>query len=224
MPSDIGYPDGEFVLPELQERDHIIKPAAPPAGMLFNVPAFGMGAERDERRRTMKERTEFIANLVDHDRPAVVWCHMNEEADVLEEIIPDAKQIAGRTPDERKIELYEAFASGELRVLVIKPKIGAWGLNWQHCNHVVTFASLFYEQYYQSVRRCWRFGQKRPVQLDVVATEGELRVLGNMRRKAEKADAMFAALVREMSNATRVEREDIYTKETEIPSWLSQAK
>lgn len=223
-PSDLGYPDGDFLLPELRERDHIIKPAAPPPGMLFNVPAFGMGAEREERRRTMRERTEFIARLVDHDRPAVIWCHMNEEGDRLAEMIDGADQIAGRTPDERKIEIYEAFASGQLRCLITKSKIAGWGLNWQHCNHVVTFASHSYEQYYQSVRRCWRFGQKLPVQLDVVATEGELRVLGNMRRKAEKADAMFEALVREMSNATRVEREDIYTNEMEVPVWLSQAK
>jgi hypothetical protein len=220
MPSDLGFPDDGFVLPPLNETDHIIKVKSLPPGMLFPMPAFGMGEERAERRRTMKERVEFIKGLVDHDRPAVVWCHMNDEADALEEAIPDAKQIAGRTPDERKVELYEAFANGQLRVLVIKPKIGAWGLNWQHCNHVVTFASHSYEQYYQSVRRCWRFGQKNPVRLDVVATEGELRVLGNMRKKAEKADIMFAALVREMNNATRVERTNIYTKEMEKPSWL----
>ena len=106
--------------------------------------------------------------------------------------------------------------------LIIKPKIGAWGLNWQHCNHVVTYASHSYEQYYQSVRRCWRFGQTRPVRLDVVATEGELRVLANMRKKAQKADEMFHALVREMTRATKVERENIYTKPVEAPAWLSQ--
>jgi len=224
MPSDLGFDDGGFVLPELRERDHIITPNKPPPGMLFNIPAFGMGEERAERRRTMTERTEFIADLVKHDRPVVIWCHMNEEADRLEEIIPDAKQIAGRTSDDRKIELYEAFADGSLRVLVIKPKIGAWGLNWQHCNHVVTFASHSYEQYYQSVRRCWRFGQKQPVNLDVVATEGELRVLGNMRKKSQKADQMFAALVREMTNATRVERGDSYTNKTEVPGWLCETR
>jgi SNF2 family DNA or RNA helicase len=171
----------------------------------------------------MDERCEFIANLVSHDRPAVIWCHMNQEADVLEEMIPDAKQIAGRTPDERKIELYDAFANESLRVLIIKPKIGAWGLNWQHCNHVVTFASHSYEQYYQSVRRCWRFGQKRPVFLDVVATEGELRVLGNMRKKAEKADRMFESLVREMASATRVERDESYIHQVEAPQWLCES-
>jgi len=220
MPSDLGFEDGKFILPKLIERDHVIKTTTPPDGMLFNVPAFGLGAERDERRRTLTDRCNFVAELVNHKRSAVVWCHMNAEGDALEETIPDAKQISGATPDERKIELYEAFASGELRVLVIKPKIGAWGLNWQHCNHVVTFASHSYEQYYQSVRRCWRFGQKKPVQLDVISTEGEIRVLANMRRKAAKADAMFTALVREMNNATRIERQNIYVNPMEKPAWL----
>ncbi len=168
----------------------------------------------------MEERCGFVSDVVKHDQPAVAWCHMNQEADRLAEMIPDAEQIAGRTPDERKIELYEAFASGQLRVLITKPKIGAWGLNWQHCNHVVTFPSHSYEQYYQSVRRCYRFGQERQVRLDVVATEGEIRVLGNMRRKAAKADAMFTALVREMNRSERVERTNLYTNEMELPAWL----
>ncbi len=220
MPSDLGYDDRDFILLELRERDHIILIAKPPPGMLFSVPAFGMAEERLERKRTMDERVEFVASLVNHDRPAVIWCHMNEEANRLEEAIEDAKQIAGRTPDDRKVELYEAFADGSLRVMVIKPKIGAWGLNWQHCNHVVTFASHSYEQYYQSIRRCWRFGQKQAVDLDVVATEGELRVLGNMRRKAEKADKMFASIVREMGEATKIERDNSYTQAVEAPAWL----
>jgi hypothetical protein len=222
MPSDLGFDDGAFILPELIERDHVITPRTKPPGMLFQVPAFGMGAEREERRRTLNERCEFVAELVDHDKSAVVWCHMNPEGDLLEKIIPGAKQIAGKTPDDRKVELYEAFASGQLRCLVIKPKIGAWGLNWQHCNHVVTFATHSYEQYYQAVRRCYRFGQDKPVKLDVVATEGESRVLGNMRRKAEKANQMFEALVREMHGAERVERSNLYTNRTEVPSWLSK--
>lgn len=219
-PSDLGFADGRFDLPPLRERDHVIKAATPPPGMLFSVPAFGLGEEREERRRTLGERCAFAASLVDHGRPAVVWCHGNDEGDLLERLIPDAEQVAGRTPDDRKVELYEAFAAGEVRVLVIKPKIGAWGLNWQHCNHVVTFASHSYEQYYQSVRRCWRFGQDRPVDLDVIATEGEERVVANMRRKAEQADRMFEMLVREMTRAVRVEREDPYVNPMEVPSWL----
>lgn len=220
-PSDLGFSDDGYILPPLNQRDHVITPAEPPAGMLFNCPAFGLGAERDERRRTLSDRCGFVSELVNHKRSAVVWCHMNSEGDLLENLIPGARQIAGRTPDEEKCELYDAFSSGELRVLVIKPKIGAWGLNWQHCNHVVTFATHSYEQFYQSVRRCWRFGQKRPVQLDVVATEGESRVIGNLRHKADKADKMFDAMIREMNNACRVVRTDGFKEQTEVPAWLA---
>jgi len=223
-PSDLGFDDSEFVLPPLNQYDHVIKPGSPPDGMLFNVPAFGLGAERDERRRTLAERCEFARDLVSHNKPAVIWCHMNAEGDMLESIIPDARQIAGSTPDDEKIELYEAFGTGKLRVLIIKPKIGAWGLNWQHCAHVVTFASHSYEQHYQSVRRCWRFGQKSPVRLDVIAVEGEARVMANMAAKAQRAERMFEALVREMNASTRIERIEEYTKKTEAPQWLRAIK
>ncbi len=220
MPSDLGFSDAGFILPKLHEHDHIIKSTTPPEGMLFTMPAFGLSEEREERKRTLAERCDFVRQLVMHDRPAVVWCHTNPEGDLLEKVIPDARQIAGRTPDDDKERIYSDFASGALRVLVIKPKIGAWGLNWQHCNHVVTFASHSYEQYYQSVRRCWRYGQKYPVQLDVVATEGEIRVISNMRRKAEQADVMFSKLVEHMGRAVRVERENNMTKKMELPKWL----
>ena len=218
-PSDLGFSDDKFVLPLLTENDHVI--AAPPAeGMLFSIPAFGLGEEREERKRTIQERCEYAARLVDHDQPAVIWCHTNAEGDLLEQLIPDAAQVAGRTPDERKVELYEAFGSGRQRVLVIKPKIGAWGLNWQHCAHVVTFASHSYEQHYQSVRRCWRFGQRRPVTVDVIATEGEARVLANMRSKAERASAMFEQLVAQMNDATTIKRSNLYTNNAKVPQWL----
>ena len=130
------------------------------------------------------------------------------------------RQMAGLTPDDRKIELYDAFAAGRQRVLVIKPKIGAWGLNWQHCAHVVTFASHSYEQHYQSVRRCWRFGQKRPVIVDVIATEGEARVLANMRSKADRAALMFDQLVAQMNNAATINRANDYTNTPQVPQWL----
>ncbi len=180
-----------------------------------------MHEERQERKRTLRERCEKVAALVNHNRSAVIWCHTNDEGDELCRTIPGARQIAGRTPDDEKEELYAAFASGELSKIVIKPKIGAWGLNWQHCNHVVTFPSHSWEQYYQSVRRCWRFGQKESVTVDVVATEGEIRVMENMRAKGVKADTMFSALIAEMTNAVRVERPNLYTKPVEVPAWLA---
>lgn len=221
-PSDIGFDDAKFILPPLNQYDHVIKPATPPDGWLFNVPAFGLGAERDERKRTINDRCEFVADLVNHDRPAVVWCHTNDEGDLLEKVIPGSKQVAGKTPDDEKVEIYEAFASGELKKLIIKPKIGAWGLNWQHCAHVVTFATHSYEQHYQSVRRCYRFGQANPVRLDIIATEGEVRVMDNMARKAKRAELMFEALVREMNETMKIERIDEYTNKAEAPSWLQK--
>jgi hypothetical protein len=220
MPSDLGFQDGDFKLPELIENLHLVKSRTKPPGFLFDLPASGLGAEKEERIRTLSERTEFVANLVAHDQPAVVWAHLNQEADSLVSAIPGAEQIAGRTPDARKIELYEAFASGQLRVLVIKPKIGAWGLNWQHCCHTVTYPSHSYEQYHQLKGRFYRFGQPNRVRVDVVSTEGEMRVFGNLQKKADRAAAMFAALVREMNQATKIERKNIYTNNERTPSWL----
>jgi len=219
-PSDLGFDDDRFVLPPLNERRHIINPATAPDGMLFTIPAFGLKEEREERKRTLDERCGFVAELVAHDKPAVVWCHTNAEGDDLERRITGARQVAGRTPDDEKEEIYNDFASGKLRVLVIKPKIGAWGLNWQHCAHVVAFASHSYEQHYQSVRRCWRFGQTNPVRLDIVATVGEQRVMDNMARKMELADVMFAALIENMNDALTITTHNDMTTEMEIPKWL----
>ena len=219
-PSDLGFEDGAFQLPALTVRDHLIEPRRPADGFLFTLPAFGLKEERDERRRTLEERCAFIAELVAHDRPAVVWCHLNVEGDRLEKAIHGSVQVKGADSDEQKEEAYRAFATGDCRVLVIKPKIGAWGLNWQHCAHVVTFASHSYEQYYQGVRRCWRFGQSHPVTVDVVATTGERYVMGNMQRKADAADAMFSALTQHMRDAVRVDRDRTAGVALEIPSWV----
>lgn len=219
-PSDMGYDDKGFILPELIERVHIVKTNNPAEGFLFCLPAFGLGEEREERKRTINERCEMVAQLADHKDPVVIWCHTNAEGDLLEKIIPGSKQVAGATPDEEKITAYNDFSEGRLRVLIIKPKIGAFGLNWQHCAHVITFASHSYEQYYQSVRRCWRFGQKRPVKVDIIATEGEERVIANMNRKILQAEKMFEMLVSEMSNAEKIEAKNKYTNERELPTWL----
>ena len=218
-PSDLGFSDEGYDLPELIEREHVFAPEKPPEGMLFTMPAFGLAEERDERRRTLKERCEAAANLVNHDQPAVIWCHYNTEGDLLESMIPGSIQVAGRHTDDQKEAAYEGFANGSHRVLIVKPKIGAWGLNWQHCNHVVTFATHSYEQYYQGVRRCYRFGQKRPVTVDIIASEGELRVKENMERKAAQADEMFAELVANMHRAIIEERVIRHVK-PKMPSFI----
>jgi SNF2 family DNA or RNA helicase len=112
------------------------------------------------------------------------------------------------------------FIDGKARVLITKPKIGAWGLNFQHCNHITYFPSHSFEQYYQSVRRCWRFGQKRPVTVDVILTEGERRIMDNLTRKARSAEQMFSRLVSEMGQAAGINRVNPYTITESIPPWL----
>lgn len=220
-PSDLGFEDERFTLPDLIERDHEVITRSARAGLLFSLPATTIQEEREERRRTLAERVDLAARLVNHDQPAVVWCHLNDEGDALEKAIPGSVQVKGAHDDDEKEARYQAFADGSARVLVIKPKIGAWGLNWQHCAHVVTFASHSYEQYYQSVRRCWRFGQQRPVVVDIIFTEGETRVRENMLRKAKAADYMFAELVKHMRDAMRVDRHR-HSLTIEVPAWLTR--
>lgn len=220
-PSDLGFDDSAFVLPPLIEAEHLVEAQTLADGMLFAMPAVGLKEQRDERRRTVQERCEQIAALVNNTgQPALVWCHLNDEGDMLEKLIPDAVQVSGSDSDERKEDRLEAFADGRARILITKPKIGAWGLNFQHCNHVTFFPSHSFEQYYQSVRRCWRFGQKRPVTVDIVTTEGERGVMRNLQRKAAQADTMFSHLVAEMNQALAIERANNMTKQMEIPSWL----
>jgi hypothetical protein len=221
-PSDYGYDDDGFILPPLVEREHVIEVAEPLPGMLFTLAARNFAEERVERRRTVERRCEMAAELVCTDKPAVVWCHLNDEGNLLERMIPDGVQVSGADSDEKKEAAYMGFTDGSIRVLIIKPKIGAWGMNWQHCAHVVTFASHSYEQYYQAVRRCWRFRQKSQVVVDLIASEGEAHVKDNMRRKAEAADKMFTRLVAHMNEADSIKAIDGFTKEEELPAWLSQ--
>jgi hypothetical protein len=220
-PSDMGYEDRSFNLPPLTEHEHIIKDTTPRSGMLFSLPARTLEEQREERRNTILERCEYLANLANStDRPVLVWCHLNREGNTLEKMIPDAIQVAGADKDEDKESKLIGFADGEYRVLVTKPKIGAWGLNFQRCSHIALFPTHSYEQYYQGIRRCWRFGQENPVRVDIIATEGEVGVLHNLQNKAAKADAMFTNLVREMNNAESIIVSDDFTRKQEVPSWL----
>lgn len=220
-PSDMGFDDEGFILPELIENETIVKCSRPLNGKLFAEPASNLQEQRQERRYTLTERCEQAVAKINGNNPAVIWCHLNDEADTLVRMIPDAKQVKGGDSDEKKEATFKAFSDGDLRVLVTKPKIGAFGLNWQHCNHVVTFPSHSFEQYYQSVRRCWRFGQERPVTVDIITSQGELSVLKNLQRKAAAADVMFENLVGYMNNALAIKEKNRHTKKEIIPTWLS---
>ena len=220
-PSDMGFCDDGFVLPPLVERQHLVPVDRPPSGMLFTLPAVGLAEQRDERRRTIRDRCEAAAALVaDTGQPAVVWCHLNDEGDLLEDMMRDCVQVSGKDTDDAKVEKFGYFLSGAARVLVTKGRIGAWGLNFQHCAHSVSFATHSFEEYYQSVRRFYRFGQTRQVVSDIVTTEGEKSILANLQRKSIAADKMFSDLVTYMNEAIAVDRSIAFTKKEEMPAWL----
>jgi len=219
-PSDLGFADDGFMLKPLVENIHVVETLKPPEGRLFSVDAWDLREQRDERKRSIPERCERVAELVDHDKPALVWCHLNDEGKMLKNIIPDAVEVSGADSDESKERKLLDFASGNIRVLITKPKIGGWGLNFQHCAHVVLFPSHSFEQYYQAVRRCWRFGQKDTVTVDVVTTSGERRVLENLQAKSRAADEMFTRLVELMNESQGVRRDDNFTEREVIPAWL----
>lgn len=221
MPSDLGFPNDGFVLPPLVEHHHIVETSTKADGMLFSLPATTLPEQRDERKRTIPERCEKVEEIVSHEpSQSLIWCHLNDEGNMLEKIVPNSVQIKGSDSDEFKEESFLGFASGSIRNLITKPKIGAWGLNFQNCSHETFFPSHSFEQYYQGVRRCWRFGQKNSVRIDIVTTEGEKAVLDNMQRKAKQAERMFSSLVAEMNNAINIQRGIEHTQRQEIPSWL----
>lgn len=219
-PSDLGFNDGAFQLPKLIESMYLVNTESVAQGMLFALPATTLPEQREEKKRTVRERCEKVAELVAHGKPALVWAQLNEETDLLEKLIPGAVQVAGKHSDEVKEQRFIDFINGDIRVLVTKPKIGAMGLNFQHCAHVTYFPSHSYEQYYQAVRRCWRFGQQSPVRVDIVHTEGEAKVIENQNRKAMQAQRMFANLVAEMNNAIGFRADRSHNQTMEIPQWL----
>ncbi len=221
-PSDLGFEDDGFELPELRHREHIVKALTPPTDKLFDLQVQGLREEREELRRTIEERCETAAAILEDAESAVAWCHLNDEGKRLTRLIDGAVEVAGADSPDEKEEKLMAFSNGEIRVLVTKPSVAGWGLNWQHCHRTTFFPSHSYEQYYQAVRRMWRFGQKSPVTVDIVTTEGGAGALKNLRRKAKQADRMFDALTMHMKEATGIDRrDDTHTRRMEVPAWMS---
>ena len=219
-PSDYGFSDERHALPELVENTHLVDPQTVEEGHLFDVPSHRMQDERKEQRRTITERCEKAAELLVDADTGVAWCHLNDESALLAKLIDGAVELTGSDSPYEKEEKLIGFSRGEIRVLVTKPRIGAWGLNWQHSHRMTYFPSHSYEQYYQSVRRMWRFGQTKPVRVDAITTPGGKRVLANLRRKSQQADTMFGALVAHMNHAQNVTTAT-YGQEMELPAWAS---
>lgn len=232
-PSDLGFDDGRYNLPPLQVHQHTVEScmeSANAAGFLFPMEAGDLSARRDARRQSIDLRVQAAAELVNgNDRPWIVWCDLNAEGDGLRKAIPGAIEIRGSDDADVKEQRLIDFAAGKIRVLITKPSIAGWGLNWQHCRDVA-FVGVTdsYEAYYQAVRRCWRFGQTQPVNVHVIASESEGSVVANIRRKEAIADAMAqelsaetnAAVRSEVLGAQRATNPYNNTRAMQVPAWL----
>ncbi len=219
-PSDLGFDDGPFVLPPLTENQTVIENQKPLPGELFIRSAKGLKEQRQEMNMTLVQRCEKVAEIVENHAISVTWCNLNKEGDLLERLIPGAVQVSGSQPIEKKEDILRGFSEGSIKRLVTKPKIAGYGLNWQHCAHTTWFPSHSFEQYYQGIRRFWRFGQTQTVIVDIITTQGGLSVLANLQKKAEKADKMFNELVSYMNNALKISNITKFDNKTEVPKWL----
>lgn len=208
-PSDLGYSDDGYNLPELTRHQHVVKAEYEPSaetGLLFPMEARTLSERLAARRDTVAERVKLAASITPEDRPFVWWCNLNAESEALASSIPDAVEVRGSDKDNDKERKLKAFSAGEIRVLITKPSIAGFGMNWQHCADT-GFVGLndSFEQIYQAERRFWRFGQKKPVNVHFISAETEGAVVANLRRKERDAERMAAAMVLHMADLSSVE-------------------
>ena len=217
-PSDLGYPDDGFALPPLTIHQQTV--ASPDAvHTLFPVEALTLEERRAARRESMPARVSACAELVNSwVDPWIVWCDLNAESEALTRAIPGAVQVRGSDTPEYKERAMLDFAEGRVRVLVTKPSICGFGMNWQHCNKVA-FVGLSdsYEQFYQAVRRCWRFGQSLPVDCHIITAETEGAVVKNIERKEKQSAEMMDSIVSHMAGLSlgQAERDEMTYEEDE---------
>lgn len=233
-PSDLGFDDAAYELPKLHVHEHQIEVDGPMNGMLFAVEAQTLSERREARRASLGQRVAECAAKVNAEssEPWVVWCDLNDESTALTKAIDGAIEIRGSDDVDTKEARLQAFAAGKARVLVSKPSICGWGLNWQHAARMA-FVGVTdsYEAYYQAVRRCWRFGQKREVHVHIFASKAEGAIVANLKRKerdagdmAEKLSAETRdAVMREVTGSHRETNEYNASQSVQVPAWLRSA-
>jgi len=201
-PSDLGYEDNGFVLPELniQEITVDVDKSYGTGNNLFRMPAETLQSRQKERAITVTERVSAAANLINGDRkPWLIWCNLNKESEAARKAINEAVEIKGSDKHDYKSRTMLEFSNGDVQILISKPKISGFGMNWQHCSNVIFLGlSDSYEQYYQAIRRCWRFGQKNEVNCYIITAETEGAVLKNIKRKEKDAQKMAKEMVQHM--------------------------
>lgn len=231
-PSDMGYPDDGYALPELTLKSHVIDVdlLEDRGDSLFRIPDMSATSVHREKRKTVGDRAAKVAELVaaEPDEPWLVWCETDYEADALKRAMPEAVEVRGSATMAKKVEAARQFVDGNLRVLVSKPKIFGWGLNFQHCARVAFVGATFsYELFYQAVRRVWRFGQTRPVVVHVVMAQTEARIWEILTSKRDDHDEMraqmSAAVRRRKARESRV---GLYQPEVEmmVPKWMQSER
>jgi superfamily II DNA helicase RecQ len=201
-PSDLGYNSSGYVLPDLITKSIIVTENKPSEGMLFALVAHTMQERRAARKNSLEERVKSSANIANSTNDQyLVWCDLNSESEELCKQIEGAVEVKGSHSDEIKTERMQGFISGKYRVLVTKPTIAGFGLNMQNCHKMIfTGLSDSFEQYYQAVRRCWRFGQKNTVEVFVITADTEGNVVSNIQRKQKQADELSSGIVKNMSS------------------------
>lgn len=208
-PSDAGGDDSLYILPPLSTKLHVVQSnmeSDSDEGWLFKSAQLTATTMHKDKRATLKDRVAMAAELAKTNDYAIVWCESNDESDALRRAIPDSVEVKGSDHPDDKEEKLDSFSTGKSRVIVTKASIAGFGLNWQHCNHVI-FASLSYsyEQFYQAIRRTWRFGQKRPVKVDCIIADSEQGIWKTIQSKLEAHDQMkdamkFASMDRQKSH------------------------
>lgn len=222
-PSDLGFSDEKHILPGLFVKDHIVTNDAPLVVngqyQMFNIVARTMPEIKAEGKATVEKRCEKAAEVSEPNDFSVFWCNLDAEANTMERIVSGAVQISGKMNIEKKEEILMAFSRGEIKKLVTKPRITSFGLNWQHCAHAVFFPNFSYEQYYQGVRRFWRFGQKRDVNIDRVISDGQVRQIQALEEKAKKADELFEKLNANLNRKYQTETRK-FDNQISLPSFI----
>ena len=222
MPSDLGFSNDRYNLPKLIVNKHIVKNQSMfdiNGQITMFVPiAKSMTEVRLEQKQTEEQRCKKAIELA-QNKTSVYWCNTNRESAYLKEMDIEAVEIIGSQSIEKKEAILLAFANGEIKRLITKAKMTGMGLNWQHCNHSVFFPTWSYEQYYQAIRRFWRFGQKNDVTIDMVISDGQTRVMEALEQKTQKAIELYENLVKNVNrdfNETKKE----FNKEIIKPNFL----
>jgi ERCC4-related helicase len=222
-PSDYGFSDDKHTLPELFETETIIENRDPLAidgqNTMFAIPATGFKEIKAEVRATLNMRCEKAVEKANSHECSVYWVNLNDEASLIGELDKTALEVKGNMNIDKKEEILMAFSAGDIKKLITKTSITAFGLNWQHCNHTTYFPTYSYEQYYQAIRRFWRFGQKRPVYVDLILSDGQTKVMESLMIKKERAIEMFNNLTQQTSQDFTIQRKE-FNKEISLPSFI----